>query len=99
MEQLVSTMNRLAEVMLQQQESHVSPVKMNPYVEGENIEDFLLAFEQSMEIQDVDRRRWPAQLMSVVTGKHERLQQEYLPERIPRVQDGYIGSLWSITRS
>ena len=45
-EQLVSTMNRLAEVMLQQHESHVSPVKMNPYVGGESIEDFLMAFEQ-----------------------------------------------------
>ena len=41
-------------------------IKINLYVEGENIEDFLLTFERAMVLQDISEEEWPAKLMSVL---------------------------------
>ena len=60
-------------VLLQQQLERLpqggAATKISMYTEGDDIEDFLMIFEQSMVLQDIPEHTWPAQLMVVLTGK------------------------------
>lgn len=48
---------------------NAAPIKLNPYVEGENIEDFLLTFERVMTRRELPEDEWTTQLMAVLSGK------------------------------
>ena len=48
---------------------HDRVTALAPYVEGEDMQDFLLTFERAMGLQRVPIDEWPVQLLKVLTGK------------------------------
>lgn len=43
--------------------------QLSPYVDGEDIENFLLTFERAMQLHDILGEEWPEHLLGVLTGK------------------------------
>ena len=73
MEHLAETQRRQLELLEQREErratQHDRVTALAPYVEGEDIQDFLLTFERAMGLQRVPVDEWPVQLLKVLTGK------------------------------
>ena len=73
MEHLAETQRQQLELLEQRQEQraiyHDWVTTLAPYVEGEDMQDFLLTFERAMGLQRVPVNEWPVQLLKVLTGK------------------------------
>ena len=76
MTQMAETQQRQLEILEQREHAEEVPrrrpketVHLTPYVAGENIEDFLQAFERAMEMHRIPDVEWPEQLLRVLSRK------------------------------
>ena len=80
MEQLAKTVDMLFNLVLQQQaQERVTPVtksQLAPFDGGENMGDFLLAFERTMKQKQIDEEEWPVQIEPLLTGKASGIHRE-----------------------
>ena len=69
-----STMTTPARVM------NTESIKLTKLGEGDDVEAYLTTFEQIMEVNKVNRERWPFQLAPQLTGKAQQAYSALTPD-------------------